>query len=370
MSDKKPILNITEKIISQSEYGLSFDQQDFIEANYKNMTPLKAAQEVYRNLKIDEHSDEFSNIKKFYAKLNRNKQVVELTDSQRKFIETNGKLMRPFEMAKLLFEDKDIQPLGAEAKTIIRYCKALGLAPEDGVTIDTGAYNPPDTIPQIINKINACDINANFLHGSLTPQQRKCVESLKKYLSSPRFLSTINGYTKQVRRDLFEQTFIQSIYEKSDVTSEELNMYISLCTEYVLMSILQRQVDRLSSDLEDIDMSNVDEDDMPHVQQQQLVLLKALSTKTTEYDQCQKRMQGLQESLAGKRSQRMKDEASVNESLTKFVELFKTEESRKKLLRVAEARNLEVAKEIDRIASAEEYIAQVMGISPEEILNN
>jgi hypothetical protein len=51
------------------------------------------------------------------------------------------------------------------------------------------------------------------------------------------------------------------------------------------------------------------------------------------------------------------------------VELWKDEESRHKMVKIAELRKKNVSNEIERLTSMEEIKSRIMGISEEEILN-
>jgi hypothetical protein len=56
-------------------------------------------------------------------------------------------------------------------------------------------------------------------------------------------------------------------------------------------------------------------------------------------------------------------------SILNLVELWKDEESRHKMIKIAELRKKNVSKEIERLTSMEEIKSRIMGISEEEVLN-
>lgn len=367
MSNKALDPQHTERTIKRFEFGLDDNIQKIIEKDFKKKSPIQMAKFCFNNLNLDEHSKEFEDVKRFYAHLYKKVDWLEFTQEQIQFMEKNHKNTKPYEMAKSLFPNVKITPLGKETLTISRYCAARGWNYDDGKPADSVNkyfYTPPNTDLQVIKKINAADINANFEYGKLTNFQKRCIESTKKYLSSPRFIATISCYEKQSLRDLFESSFIQASYDKPDLNSEEQNMCINLCSDYVLMINIQKQMTVLHNLLDQI-LQDDESDAKIH-----MGVADAYTTKVQEYDKCQSRMQKLQESLSDKRSNRLKEEKGLNESLSKFIDLWKGEEDRKKMLRIAEARNAELEKEVERLDNFSELIAHVMGVGKDEVLSS
>lgn len=356
-----------ERTIKKYEFGLDETQQELIEKDYKKHKPLEMAKICYGDNTLTEHTKEFDNVKRFYGHLFKKIEWVELTAEQIRYLEQNYKTTKIYELTKNIFSSEKIHPLGKEIGIITRYCAARGWEFDDGKEkdpLEKLTYSPPNTDLQVIKKVNSADINANFEITRLTIFQRKCIESLKKYLSSPRFVATISCYKKQSFRDLFESTFIQATYDKPDLNSEEQNMCINLCSDYVLMISIQRQMTVLHDLLDQI-LQDEESDAKIH-----MGIADAYTTKVNEYDKCQSRMQKLQESLSDKRSNRLKEEKGLNESLSKFVDLWKNEEDRKKMLLIAKAREVELDKEVERLENFSELIAHVMGVSKEEVLNS
>jgi hypothetical protein len=100
-----------------------------------------------------------------------------------------------------------------------------------------------------------------------------------------------------------------------------------------------------------------------------MALVESISTAQTEYNQCVNRQQKLLESLKEKRSDRLKKQIKDNASILNLVEMWKEEETRKKMIELAEARKRIVKSEIDNLASMDDFKARILGISEEEILN-
>ena len=56
-------------------------------------------------------------------------------------------------------------------------------------------------------------------------------------------------------------------------------------------------------------------------------------------------------------------------SILNLVELWKDEESRTKMIKIAEIRKKNISAEIERLSSMEDIKSRIMGISEEEVLN-
>lgn len=98
-------------------------------------------------------------------------------------------------------------------------------------------------------------------------------------------------------------------------------------------------------------------------------LVEAINTAQNEYHQSVNRQQKLLESLKEKRSDRLKNQLKENASILNLVELWKDEESRVKMIKLAELRKKAVKDEVEKLSNMDEIKARIMGISEDEILN-
>ncbi len=73
--------------------------------------------------------------------------------------------------------------------------------------------------------------------------------------------------------------------------------------------------------------------------------------------------------LKEKRSQRLSKVLQESASILNLVELWKDEESRNKMIKIADLRRKNISSEIERLGSMEEIKSRIMGISEEEVLN-
>lgn len=356
--------NRADRIISEYRYGLSESQQIFIEDNSTRTDLLKLAQDCFNDISIDEHSDQYKSVKNFLIKYKKGIKAHDLTDEQIEFIQTNGAVTRAIEIARQFYPNSDSN-LAKESQTIAAVAKALGVPWEGDNVISEeveGDYEPPKTDFQVIEKMNKADINLKLHVTKLDSRKREWIAALKRNMHSPRFLAIANSIRRKKLRELYESEFVKATYDKPDLNAEETNMYITLCNEYVLDVTITEQINLLNDRLCE---STVDDEDSRTFT---MSLSNSLAAKTKESNECKRRITQLQQSLSGSRSERLKDIATLNESLTKFVELVQEENGRKKLLRLAEAKNLEVMEEIKRIDNFDELIAEVWGMSVEEII--
>ena len=65
-----------------------------------------------------------------------------------------------------------------------------------------------------------------------------------------RFNHQINNYETQNDRDLFESSFIRYTNDKSDLTQEEVDQYIVLCTEIIISSSIQETIQMIQMQID------------------------------------------------------------------------------------------------------------------------
>ena len=351
-------------VIDQHLYDLTFVQQEFIQKNIDKFTLMELTREVFKDKSLMERSGEYDIIRRYVSKVKRAVPRVQFSPSQIEFIENNAAEMKAFELAKNIFPDREITKLSAETQTVAAYLKATGLTTIDSSQNDE-AYKAPKAPASIVKKINMADTNANFDANDLSSFQRKCVEALKGYFSSIRFGAFMKIYEDRDIRDIFEEEFVKSVYDKPDLNSEELNMYINLCTEYVNIHQITKKKALLESKIN----STLTDDD-EEGKKLYMSWVDLAQKYETDLNNTKKRAEATAKILSGTRANRIEKQALVNESLAKFVEAWKDEEQRKRACKIADARKELVENEIDRLENLDEYIASVMGISKDEILRN
>lgn len=291
---------------------------------------------------------------------------VSLSDEMKEYIVNNGHAMSDLDVAKIIFDDNTLTNLHKETRLVSGYRQSQGieqslLVPSQTNDVPSQAeYKPPRTINLIISRVNKYVLDG-IDKDKLTARQRKEIESLIGYLHTYRFLHQINGYDSQVDRDLFESSFIRYTYDKADLTQEEVDQYIVLASEVVIASNIQRRVEHLQGLLDDA--ANDTEG-----RRISMSLVEAIGKAQNDYHQSVGRQNKLLSDLKEKRSDRLKNQIKENASIINLVQMWKEEESRKKLIQLAELRKQVVKEEVKNISSMDEVKARILGISEDEVL--
>lgn len=290
------------------------------------------------------------------------KEKIELTEEHKQFVENNASMMNGREIACVIFANNELTNLHQEVRIVNDYIKSLNLQPyEDPNEIPNCSYKPPETFHKTVNTINKY-VNNAIDKNKITSSTKKNVDALINYLSTFRFTHQINTYSSQTDRDLFESSFIRYTHDKPDLSQEEVDQYIVLCTEVIIAAGIQRRTERLQ---ELLDASAEDTEGRRIA----MALVDAISSAQTEYNQCINRQQKLLNDLKQKRSDKLKNQIKENASVLNLVQLWKEEESRKKLIQLANIRKKAVSDEIENLSGMDEIRCRIMGISEGEILD-
>lgn len=330
---------------------------------------LDLIREAFPDQEIDGRSKEGRAVKEFLASREikargaheYQPKDVTLSEEQKEYITNNVYTMKAVEMARILFGNDKINNLNAETRVVNDFIKEL--SPRDLYAdpndVPQNDYKPPRTHPAAIIKVNKYVLDA-IDKSKILPKQKKDIESLIGYLSTYRFVHQINTYSTEADRELFESSFVRYTYDKSDLTQEEVDQYIVLSMEVVIsfniqetIQIIQRQIDQEVETGGKIPMT----------------LIEANNTARTEYNQCVTRQQKLLSDLKEKRSSRLSKQIKATASILNLVEMWKDEESRQKMLKLAELRKQSIKEEVDRLETIDEMKAKILGIDEDEVLN-
>ena len=291
------------------------------------------------------------------------KGLLDLTEEQKEYIRNNCFNMNALEISKILFKSESLTNLSQETRSVLNYVRTLPgsfkYSTNTNEEVATEDYKAPRTEDRMIAKINKY-ILEGVDKEKLNPKQKKEINSLISYMNTFRFTHQINLYEDQRDRDLFESSFVRYTYDKSDLTQEEVDQYIVLSTEVVISSNIQQTINVLQNQ---IDLAIQEDGKIP------MALVEASNTARKEYNDCVNRQQKLLNDLKIKRSEKLSKQVKENASILNLVEMWKQEESRQKLIQMAELRRSVIKKEIDRLASMDELKSKILGISEEDVLN-
>ena len=98
-------------------------------------------------------------------------------------------------------------------------------------------------------------------------------------------------------------------------------------------------------------------------------LVEAINTAQNEYNQCVNRQHKLLGDLKQKRSDKLSKRIQNNASILNLVEAWKSEESRKKMIHLAEMQKQALETEIDSLASMDDLKCRILGIDKDEAMN-
>ena len=348
--------------------NLTEEQKQLIRNNYKAISDLtRLTQMVSGNETLDGRSKIGRAIRKFMVEQGLNYETtvhrkvddIVLTDEEKEFLDSHaGQDMSSIQLAELLWPDREIKKLSKEQRIVADYVKNHH---PDFVRADENAlglrYSPPKAMSRSIKKINDF-AGKNLDENKLVMQDRKCVEVLMNSLASPRFMQVINNYPSLEDRELFEAEFVRCVWDKPDLTTDEINLYINVCMDYINLKHIEQQKAKL----------NLMFDDAQDQQEFTIRLTEILKTKSEEYNQCAGRMDKLITKLNGDRAKRVASRQSQNASVLNIVQLFQEEEERKIMIQMAEMQKQIISEEANELESMSEWKSRVLGVAKEDVI--
>ena len=291
------------------------------------------------------------------------KGLLDLNQDQKEYISNNCNTMTGLEIAKILFKNDNLTNLSQETRSVLEHMKNIPQNIKynnaENENLSTEEYRPPRSEERMIAKINKYIIEG-IDKSKMTHKTKKEILSLISYMNTFRFTHQINLYQDDRDRELFESSFVRYTYDKSDLTQEEVDQYIVLATEVVISSNIQQTISVLQNQ---IDLAIQEDGKIP------MALVEASNTARKEYNDCVNRQQRLLNDLKVKRSEKLSKQVKDTASIINLVQMWKEEESRQKLIKMAELRKQAIEKEIDRLSSMDEIKCKILGISKDEILN-
>ena len=296
-----------------------------------------------------------------YQKMGR----FELSEDQKSFIATNVENMGVMEMTKVLFPNKGIKSsLNKEPKAIRDFIRQNGLKLKKLELAKT--YAPPRNIKEAVNKVNQFALE-EIDYNEITSHNKRNLGALIKFCRAPRFKQVCDNYSTAEDRELFESEYIRYVWDKPDLTNEEITLYINVCIDMVTAKSALKHVQRLNEILEEAmgDSDTTQEDVQSDLS---IRLSEALKTKQNEYNELQKRIERNINQLNGKRVDRIKNMRAKTGSFLSLVEAMQEEKERQKIVRLSMANRLKAKEEVDRLESMNEFKARIFGLTKEEAM--
>ena len=342
---------------------LSEEQKQFIRDNFKsNPNLLELTRQVFEDPTIDGRSKEGRAVREFLAeeqleyKTTKREKVpdIQLTDEQIEFIKAQAQNnLSAYQIAEILFPDVNVKRFCKEHMTIVEFLREYEPAyVHETETALNKTYNPPKIFSTALKKINTFTLR-EMDEEKLSHDEIDCIESLMRSLSAPRFVQVISNYNSMKDRELFEAEFVRATWDKPDLTSDEINLYINVCVDYINLKNISSHIEKLNTMFNEVE----DQQDMT------VRLAEVLKSKTDEYDKCEKRMESLIKKLNGDRAERLKNRRQDNATIISLVKNFQAESERRRMIQLAEMQKKLVEDEVERLDNMDSWKARILGIS-------
>jgi hypothetical protein len=347
---------------------LTEEHIDFLKKNSKKHQDLNIlTQKCFDNDDLDGRTKEGRAVRKFLiendikfnTQFKGKQEPIKFSKEQKEFIIQQAEDgLSSLEIAKLLFPDKRVNPLSLEQRGVLEIIRDVN--PDIMPSKDGGALNSyiaPKAASRIVKKINEAT-GQNFDESKLNRQYQICVERLGIHLNNSRFLKIMNNYLDISDRELFEQEFVRLTWDKPDLTADEINLYLNVCKEIINLEVVSAHLNKLN------DMFDVADDQT----EMSVRLAEIIKAKSSEYHQCESRIENLTKKLQGDRSERMKNKSKSNASILSIVQMFQEKEERDNMVRIAEMQKETVKKEAERLEGMAEWKARILGISQDDVI--
>ena len=347
---------------------LSNEQKEFLRENASRIPNLiDLTKQCFKDDYLDGRSKEGRAVRKFLVEnaiefrttSRPPAETIEFTQEQTEFILQQADTgLSSLEIARIIFPDRRVSPLSAEQRAVLVEIRSVN--PDILPSQDSGAlssYISPKAPSRIIKKINDAT-GLGLDEPKLNRQKQVCVEKLMVNLSNSRFLKIINNYLNEEDRVLFEHEFIRLTWDKPDLTADEINLYLNVCKEVINLEVISAHLNKLNNMFDEADEQ----------QEMSIRLAEIIKAKSSEYHQCETRIENLTKKLQGDRGERMKKMQKENASFLSIVQLFQEEEERKTMARIAEMQKEAVKKEAERLEGMAEWKARVLGIGQQDVL--
>lgn len=357
-----------------NKYELTEEQRQLLlkEWDAKPEAPpslLSLMNALFPGQELDGRTKEGKAVKEFLASQNikarcsheyQTKEKINISEEDKTFIENNFQLMSSVEIARVIFKNNKLTNLNQESRAVNDFIKTLDQSEsfEDTEELPEEEYRPPKTFDKTLCRVNKYT-NNSISKNKITGQVRKNIETLIDYLNTYRFIYQINTYTNTTDRKLFESSFVRYANDKPDLSQEEVDQYIVLSSEVVIAANIQRRKEHLTGLLD-----NIAEDKDGRIS---MSLVEAIGKTETEYNQSVNRQQKLLSDLKEKRSDKLKKETRENASILNLIRVWKEEEGRVKLLKLAELRKKSIQEEVKNLSDMDEVKARILGINEDEI---
>lgn len=364
MSDK-PIAKIVE--LNDDDFLSQEQENKIIEAWNSGKTSIEDIGEAVFGYKIDIRSKQAFLIKEFIA--NKGKKIekkqqpsLQLSEEQRQFVDNNKQNMGALQIARILFNNKNLTALNKETRLVVEYYNSGDKPVYDKKKYVDGEYSPPCKIQDVISivKENVPSISIDI--KNLTSKQRQELTSLMSFLGTMRFIIHANAFEEEEDRKLFISEFVRCCYDKPDLSEEEVDQYIVYSNEVIISKNILKSIDKFQKSLEE---SHDSEDG----KKLSMTLVEMIGKMRDEYNQSIARQTRLLSDLKGTRSKRIERQGKDLSSVNNLVQAWKDETFRAQTIHLAELKKQSTKEGIEEISDMDEFKARVFGLSKAEAID-
>lgn len=345
---------------------LTDHQKEFILNIFKDdPNIINITREVFGDDSLDGRSKEGRAVSKFLAKngmkarttkKEKGEEIV-LTDEQIEQIhQLKDEGWNALQISNMIF-DKDVKRLTREWRAVQELISEEKEEQEEKGQDSSGNYVPPQALSRVMKKIND-STGAGLEESKMTRGHHVCCEKLRTNLSNSRFVAIVNNYLNPRDKELFEQEFIRLTWDKPDLTADEINLYMNVAKEIINLELITGHLQKLNDMFE----SAEDQDEMT------VRLAEIIKAKSSEYHQCESRIENLTKKLQGDRGARLANKQKETASFLSIVQLFQEEEERRNMVRIAEMQKEVIREEAKRLEGMSAWKARVLGIGIENVL--
>jgi len=284
---------------------------------------------------------------------------IVLTEHHQEFIANNAGNMKLLELTRVLFSDNNLSNLSSEFRAVKAYYDTLDgkvKTPEND-DIDIKEYYPPKHEAQGVARVNRYVLGGIQL-DNVTPKQRECIAKLIRYMHTHRFIFEMESLNKTSERKMLESSFVRYTWDKPDLTEEDIDLYVNLCSEQILYERMKQQLVMWTEEME---MQRQTDGRMP------MAMVEAINKLRGDIDSTSKKMEKTLQSLNGRRDKRLEKINSDNLSLLSLVEAVRDVEKRKRLAEVFSIRKEKIKNEANRLEGLGEDVFEIFGASKVEL---
>lgn len=352
---------------------LTEEQEAYIIENSKKMDLKELTQKTFGNSEINGNSKEGRVILQYLKDNNLDYKTsawqkiddINLSEEEKLFIRKNCSHLNSVEIARILWPEaqdkKNLTGVSKEAITVQNYIKYLD--PEQikkDEELVSEAYFAPRSVHNLVPKMRKYLGFSWSSIDQLNKEERRNLDSLLRYMNDFRFLRVANSYQILEDQELFESSFMSMVWDKPDLTQTDIQSYITLAGDYVILHESQKQ----KAMLDKIINESLQSEDKRGIG---MTLVEMMEKQQKVYENTTKRISDTIKNLEGTRNERIKNRIDESRSFLVVVEAFKKEESRREMIRIAEYEKQLVEEETEKLERASDYVARLFGASREEL---